>query len=137
MHNDVFGNMENRGAVLDSGLSSLLEDLSLRGLLSDTMVVVASEFGRTPEIKAGRVGRDHHPSAFSALFAGGGIKEGYVHGKSDKRAHYVEEGGVDIESINATIAYAMGLSIEKITYSPSGRPFKVSNGKPPIFEIIS
>ena len=137
MHNDVFGNMENRGAVLDSGLSSLLEDLSLRGLLSDTMVVVASEFGRTPEIKAGRVGRDHHPSAFSALFAGGGIKEGYVHGKSDKRAHYVEEGGVDIESINATIAYAMGLSIEKITYSPSGRPFKVSNGKPPIFEIMS
>ena len=101
------------------------------------MVVVASEFGRTPEIKAGRVGRDHHPSAFSALFAGGGIKEGYVHGKSDKRAHYVEEGGVDIESINATIAYAMGLSIEKITYSPSGRPFKVSNGKPPIFEIMS
>ena len=148
MHNDVFGNMETKGAVLfgnletratvlDDGLSSLLEDLSLRGLLDDTMVVVASEFGRTPEIKAGRVGRDHHPSSFSVFFAGGGIKEGYVHGKSDERAHYVEEDGVDIESINATIAYAMGLSIEKITYSPSGRPFKVSNGKPPIFDILS
>ena len=135
MHNDVFGNMETRGAVLDSGLSSLLDDLSVRGLLSETMVVVASEFGRTPEIKAGRVGRDHHPSAFSVLFAGGGIKGGYVHGKSDERAHYVEENGVDIESINATIAYAMGLSVEKITYSPSGRPFKVSNGKPPILDI--
>ena len=117
MHNDVFGNMETRGAVLDAGLSSLLEDLNIRGLLSDTMVVVASEFGRSPEIKAGRVGRDHHPSAFSALFAGGGIKAGYVHGKSDKGAHYVEENGVDIESINATIAYAMGLSVGKITYS--------------------
>ena len=137
MHNDVFGNMETRGAVLDSGLSSLLNDLSVRGLLSETMVVVASEFGRTPEIKAGRVGRDHHPSAFSVLFAGGGIKGGYVHGKSDERAHYVEENGVDIESINATIAYAMGLSVEKITYSPSGRPFKVSNGKPPILDILS
>ena len=137
MHNDVFGNMETRGAVLDSGLSSLLDDLSVRGLLSETMVVVASEFGRTPEIKAGRVGRDHHPSAFSVLFAGGGIKGGYVHGKSDERAHYVEENGVDIESINATIAYAMGLSVEKITYSPSGRPFKVSNGKPPILDILS
>ena len=137
MHNDVFGNLENRGSVLDSGLSALLEDLSLRGLLKETMVVVASEFGRTPEIKAGRVGRDHHPSSFSVLFAGGGIKEGFVHGKSDKRAHYVEENGVDIESINATIAYAMGLSVEKITYSPSGRPFKVSNGKPPIFDILS
>lgn len=137
MHNDVFGNLENRGSILDSGLSALLEDLSLRGLLKETMVVVASEFGRTPEIKAGRVGRDHHPSSFSVLFAGGGIKEGFVHGKSDKRAHYVEENGVDIESINATIAYAMGLSVEKITYSPSGRPFKVSNGKPPIFDILS
>ena len=137
MHNDVFGNMETRGAVLDAGLSSLLEDLNVRGLLSDTMVVVASEFGRSPEIKAGRVGRDHHPSAFSAFFAGGGIKNGYVYGKSDERAHYVEENGVDIESINATIAYAMGLSIEKITYSPSGRPFKVSNGKPPILDILS
>ena len=137
MHNDVFGNMETRGAVLDSGLSSLLQDLDMRGLLSQTMVVVASEFGRSPEIKAGRVGRDHHPSSFSALFAGGGIKGGYVYGKSDERAHYVEENGVDIESINATIAYAMGLSVEKITYSPSGRPFKVSNGKPPILEILS
>lgn len=137
MHNDVFGNMETKGAVLDSGLSSLLSDLDVRGLLSDTLVVVASEFGRSPEIKAGRVGRDHHPSAFSVLFAGGGIKQGYVHGKSDKRAHYVEENGVDIPSINATIAYAMGLSVEKITHSPSGRPFKVSNGKPPIFDILS
>jgi hypothetical protein len=137
MHNDVFGNMETRGAVLDAGLSSLLEDLNLRGLLSQTMVVVASEFGRTPEVKPGRVGRDHHPSAFSVLFAGGGVKEGYVHGKSDKRAHYVEENGVDIPSINATIAYAMGLSVEKTTYSPSGRPFKVSNGEPPILDILS
>ena len=137
MHNDVFGNMETRGAVLDAGLSSLLEDLNVRGLLNDTMVVVASEFGRTPEIKSGRVGRDHHPSAFSAFFAGGGIKQGFVHGKSDERAHYVEENGVDVPSINATIAYAMGLSIEKITYSPSGRPFKVSNGEPPILEILS
>ena len=128
MHNDVFGNMETRGSVLDAGLSSLLEDLNRRGLLSQTMVVVASEFGRSPEVKAGRVGRDHHPSAFSVLFAGGGIKEGYVYGKSDERAHYVEENGVDIESINATIAYGMGLSVEKTTFSPSG--------KPPILDIL-
>lgn len=137
MHNDVFGGLETRAKVLDDGLSSLLTDLNRRGMLSDTMVVVASEFGRTPEIKAGRVGRDHHPSAFSVFFAGGGIKQGYVHGKSDERAHYVEENGVDVPSINATIAYAMGLSIEKITYSPSGRPFKVSNGEPPILDILA
>ena len=115
MHNDVFGSLETRAKVLDDGLASLLTDLDKRGLLADTMVVVASEFGRTPEIKAGRVGRDHHPSAFSVFFAGGGVKQGYVHGKSDERAHYVEENGVDVPSINATIAYAMGLSVEKIT----------------------
>ena len=137
MHNDVFGNLESKAAVLDSGLSSLLNDLNRTGLIKDTMVVLASEFGRSPEIKSGRIGRDHHPSAFSVLFAGGGVKGGFVHGKSDERAHYVEEGGVDIESINATIAYALGLSVEKITTSPSGRPFKVSNGKPPIFEILA
>ena len=137
MHNDVFGNLESKSKVLDDGLSSLLGDLNSKGLLSETMVVLASEFGRSPEIKSGRVGRDHHPSSFSALFAGGGAKGGYVYGKSDERAHYVEENGVDIESINATIAYAMGLSVEKITVSPSGRPFKVSNGKPPIFNILS
>jgi hypothetical protein len=137
MHNDVFGSLETRAKVLDDGLASLLTDLDKRGLLADTMVVVASEFGRSPEIKAGRVGRDHHPSAFSVFFAGGGVKQGYVHGKSDERAHYVEENGVDVPSINATIAYAMGLSVEKITYSPSGRPFKVSNGESPILDILA
>lgn len=137
MHNDVFGNMETRGATLDSGLSSLLLDLDRRGLLSETMVVVASEFGRTPEVKAGRVGRDHHPSAFSALVAGGGIKEGYVHGKSDKRGHYVDENPVKMEDLNATIAWAMGIDIAKTIYSPSGRPFKVANGGEVITELVS
>ena len=137
MHNDVFGNMETRGATLDSGLSSLLEDLDVRGLLSDTMVIVASEFGRTPEIKSGRVGRDHHPSAFSALLAGGGIKEGYVHGVSDERAHYVEENGVGMEELNATIAHVMGLRINKTIYSPSGRPFQVSHGAQPIADVLA
>ena len=137
MHNDVFGNMETRGATLDSGLSSLLLDLDRRGLLSETMVVVASEFGRTPEVKAGRVGRDHHPSAFSALVAGGGIKEGYVHGKSDKRGHYVDENPVKMEDLNATIVWAMGIDIAKTIYSPSGRPFKVANGGEVITELVS
>lgn len=137
MHNDVFGNMETRGKTLDDGLSSLLLDLDRRGLLSETMVVVASEFGRTPEVKAGRVGRDHHPSAFSALVAGGGMKSGYVHGKSDKRAHYVDENPVKMEDLNATIAYAMGMDITKTIYSPSGRPFKIANGGEVITDILA
>lgn len=137
MHNQVFDAMETRGATLDSGLSSLLKDLDRRGLLSETLVVLASEFGRTPEVKPGRIGRDHHPSAFSALLAGGGIKEGYVHGVSDKRGHYVEENGVGMEELNATIAHAMGIRINKTIFSPSGRPFQVSHGAQPIQEIIA
>ena len=127
MHNDVFGNMATRGATLDQGLSALLKDLERTGKLSNTMVVVASEFGRSPEVKAGRIGRDHHPTAFSAFLAGGGIKGGTVYGVSDKRAHYVEEEGASVEDLNATIAHALGLKLEEIHYSPSGRPFKVAH----------
>ena len=137
MHNQVFDSLETRGPTLDSGLSSLLMDLERRGLLNETLVVLASEFGRTPEVKPGRIGRDHHPSAFSALLAGGGIKQGYVHGMSDERAHYVEEGGVGMEELNATIAHVMGLRVNKTIYSPGGRPFKVSHGKQPITEILA
>ena len=137
MHNDVFGNLEDKAAMLDSGLSSLLKDLERRGMLGDTLVVLASEFGRTPEIKAGRNGRDHHPSAFSTLLAGGGIKGGYIYGKSDERAHYAEENGVGMEELNATIAHAMGISVNKTIFSPSGRPFKVAHGKQPILDILS
>ena len=127
MHNDVFGGMATRGATLDQGLSALLADLERTGKLKETMVVVASEFGRTPEVKAGRVGRDHHPTAFSALVVGGGIKGGTVYGVSDERAHYVEEEGASVEDLNATIAHALGLKLEEIHYSPSGRPFKVAH----------
>lgn len=137
MHNQVFTALESKAATLDAGLSTLMKDLHRRGLLSDTLVVLASEFGRTPEVKPGRIGRDHHPSAFSTLLAGGGVKQGFVHGMSDERAHYVEEGGVGMEELNATIAHLMGLSVNKTIFSPSGRPFQVSHGAQPISEIIA
>ena len=136
MHNDVFGNLESKAATLDQGLSALLKDLDRRGLLSETMVVVASEFGRSPEIKTGRVGRDHHPSSFSALLAGGGIKPGYVYGKSDERGHYIEEKGVGMEDLNATIAHAMGIDIGRTEHSPSGRPFKIAHDGKTINDIL-
>jgi len=137
MHNQVFDALEDKAAILDSGLSTLIKDLNRRGLLSDTLVVLASEFGRSPEVKAGRIGRDHHPSAFSTLLVGGGIKQGYVHGVSDDRAHYVEENGVGMEELNATIAHTMGINVNKTIFSPGGRPFQVSHGAQPITDIIA
>jgi hypothetical protein len=137
MHNQVFDALEGKAAELDSGLATLLKDLNRRGLLSDTLVVLASEFGRSPEVKAGRIGRDHHPSSFSTLLAGGGVKAGYIHGASDDRGHYVEEKGVGMEELNATIAHAMGISVNKTILSPSGRPFKVAHGSQPILDILA
>ena len=137
MHNQVFDALETRAQQLDAGLASLLNDLNRRGLLSQTLVVLASEFGRTPEVKPGRIGRDHHPSAFSALLAGGGIKQGHVHGVSDERGHYVEEKGVGMEELNATIAHTMGISVNKTIFSPSGRPFQVAHGSQPIMDILA
>ena len=137
MHNGVFDAMADKGAILDQGLSALLQDLERTGKLSETMVVVASEFGRSPEVKAGRIGRDHHPTAFSAFLAGGGIKGGSVYGVSDKRAHYVEEEGSSVEDLNATIAHALGLKLEEIHYSPSGRPFKVAHDGKILHKILA
>jgi hypothetical protein len=88
-------------------------------------------------VKAGRIGRDHHPSAFSALLAGGGIKEGHIHGMSDKRGHYIEEKGEGMEELNATIAHTMGIDVNKTIYSSGGRPFKVGHGSQPIGEILA
>jgi len=137
MHNQVFNSLETKAETLDTGLATLLMDLNRRGMLKETLVVLASEFGRSPEVKAGRIGRDHHPSAFSALLAGGGIKEGYTHGMSDKRGHYIEEKGEGLEELNATIAYTMGIDVNKTIYSPGGRPFKVGHGSQPIAEILA
>lgn len=136
MHFNLFDAIENNAAMLDSGLSTLLFDLDRRGLLSETVVVLASEFGRTPVVNS-RGGRDHHPSAFSALLAGGGIKGGYVHGKTDRRAHYVEQDGATMADVNATIAYAMGLNINETIYSPEGRPFKIANDGQVIKQILA
>ncbi len=84
-HNANFVNLPDKAEELDQGLSSLLVDLERRGMLDDTLVVLATEFGRTPEINANE-GRDHHPQAFSLALAGGGIAGGRVFGKPTKTA---------------------------------------------------
>ena len=83
MHQNIETAFATRnGPELDQALARLLTDLDERGMLDETLVMVTSEFGRTPKINKDN-GRDHHPRVFSALLAGGGIKRGYVYGKSD------------------------------------------------------
>ncbi len=128
MHRSIYDAdaLPARAAVLDQALGSLLKDLKDKGLLDETLVVLATEFGRTPHINQ-NAGRDHHPGVFSCALAGGGIKGGQFYGKSDEDGHSVEDDGVLPADFNATIAYGMGLPLDEEFYSPSGRPFKVAH----------
>ena len=125
-HNDNFDRLEQLAPAIDQGLSALLADLEARGLLEDTMVVLASEFGRTPDIDEDN-GRNHYPKAFSALLAGGGVKGGMRYGKTDKEGREVIADAMSIPDLNATIAYACGVPTDHVLTSPSGRPFKVAD----------
>lgn len=130
-HNQNFETFEEKGPVLDRALATLLADLEARGMLEETLVVLATEFGRTPDINAGRNGRDHYPKAFTCLLAGGGIRGGQAWGKTDAEGREIVEAAVSVQDFNATIAHALGLPLEHEVSSPSGRPFRVADkGKP-------
>jgi hypothetical protein len=93
---------------LDAGLPTLLDDLTARGLLDRTLVVVMGEIGRTPKINPG-AGRDHREFCYTVLFAGGGVKGGFVYGASDKRGAYPSQNPVAAGDIVATVYHALGI----------------------------
>ena len=128
--------LPKHAGVLDQAVGTLLKDLSERGLLDETLVVLTTEFGRSPAINSNR-GRDHHPAAFSAVLAGAGIRGGQAYGKSDKHGHALESDGVSPADLNATIAEALGLPREEVVMSPTLRPFKVAHDGSPVKELLS
>ena len=137
-HGNNFRQVEAKGAALDQALSALLADLEASGLLKTTLVVVATEFGRSPQIFAEREnGRNHYPQAFTCLLAGGGIKGGLKYGKTDDEGREVVEDLVSVTDFNATIATCMGLSLTKEVTSPSGRPFTVADDGKVITDLLS
>lgn len=126
-HYDNFTGVQARCQLLDSAYSSLITDLKERGLLESTLVVLSSEFGRTPEIqKQHRNGRSHHPGAFTSLLAGGGVKGGITYGKTDEEARKVIENPVTFHDLNSTIAYSLGIDHAQVLESPSKRPFRLA-----------
>ncbi len=135
-HTNNFTQMPELCRQLDQGLATLIKDLDARGLLQETLVVVATEFGRTPQINVNQ-GRDHYPQAFSAALFGGGIKGGFQFGATDKTGTEVTEGKISIPDLNATIAHALGISVEKKVVSPSGRPFTVADKGKPVLELFA
>lgn len=135
MHRDIFADVGAKAAELDTGMSQLLQDLSARGMLETTLVVLATEFGRTPTVNQ-NAGRDHHPAVFSCVLAGAGIKGGAVFGASDERGFRPDEDAVTVEEFNTTIAHAAGLPYTKEFSAPNGRPFKIGGGGKPIAKIL-
>jgi uncharacterized protein DUF1501 len=122
---------------VDRAFSALLEDLSQRGLLEETLVVAMGEFGRTPRLGqitsgagADAAGRDHWPHCYTVLLAGGGIRGGALYGASDRFAAYPARDPVTPEDIAATIYQALGISAESRIRDPLGRPHSVALGKP-------
>jgi hypothetical protein len=112
----------------DQALSALLEDLDDRGLLSNTLVVVVGEFGRTPKISSNPYpGRDHWPACYSALLAGAGAKPGLAYGASDRIGAYVKDAPVSPEDFGATLLHALGIRPET-RLSPDGATQPASSG---------
>ena len=136
-HNENFEALEDRIPPVDRALAALLADLDARGMLDDTLVVLATEFGRTPEITRERNGRNHHAKAFSCLLAGGGIKGGIRHGRTDERGEEIVEDKVRVVDFNATIGHAMGIPHDFVVHSPSGRPFKIADDGRPVMDLFA
>lgn len=136
-HGTIFPAMRAHGAVMDPAIASLIDDLRANGKLARTLVVVLSEFGRTPRINDNG-GRDHHARVFSALLAGGGLKGGSIVGASDEDGMEPIERPVQVADIHATICQALGIDFSREVITPQGRPMRlVRKEANPISEILS
>ena len=111
---------------VDQPIGSLLQDLKLRGLLDETLVVWGGEFGRTPATE-GSNGRDHNHYGFSMWMAGGGVRGGLAHGATDEFGFKAVENRVHVHDLHATMLHLMGLDHEKLTYRYSGRDYRLTD----------
>jgi uncharacterized protein (DUF1501 family) len=129
-HGNIFPTLANDFLPeLDKAFATLLDDLSERGMLDSTLVIVSGEFGRTAEINV-NAGRDHWPNCYSLVLAGGGIAGGKVWGASDADGMFVKDRPVEVPDLAATIFAKLGIDYRKEYFSNIGRPVRVADGKP-------
>ncbi len=127
MHDNIAAGMNGQVPPFDQAFGQLIRDLDSRGRLQDTMVVIASEFGRTPKIN-GTAGRDHWPKVFSVVMAGGGIKGGQVYGTSNSTASEPDEKPLNVEDWATTIYHCLGITADKELMAPGDRPIEIVDG---------
>ena len=111
---------------VDQPIAALLKDLKVRGLLDETLVIWAGEFGRTP-FSQGSDGRDHNPYGFSIWMAGGGIKGGTVYGSTDEFGYHVTKDKCDFYDLWATVLHQLGIDHENLTYRHGGRDLRLTD----------
>ncbi|HXU71184.1 MAG TPA: DUF1501 domain-containing protein [Polyangia bacterium] len=134
-HKDNFGRTQKLMGALDPALAGLVADLAERKLLDSTLVMCMGEFGRTPRIN-GDDGRDHHPAAWSAVLAGGGIRGGTVVGATSEDGDKVVTRPVSVPDLMATAATQLGVDPQKSFATPLGRPITITDNGKPIREIL-
>ena len=136
MHQNIENGIKNSLPAFDQAYSTLINDLDEKGMLDSTLVVVSTEFGRTPKINPDG-GRDHWPKVFSIAMAGGGVKRGLIYGQSDQTATDVFEDPVKVEDFGATIYDLLGIDYTGHLYAPGDRPVKIIDGGKPVRGIIA
>jgi len=119
-HNDLKLGHETNAMVTDQGVAALVTDLKSRGLLKETLIVWAGEFGRTPDTQNGD-GRDHHPAGFTIWLAGGGAKPGLIYGATDELGNEAVEKPMTVHDLHATILHLLGIDHTKLTFRFGGR----------------
>jgi hypothetical protein len=125
-HSNLKTGHENNARAVDQPIAALLTDLKQRGLLDQTLVVWAGEFGRTP-FAQGKDGRDHNPFGFSVWLAGGGIKGGTVYGRTDDYGYKVVENKVEVHDLHATMLHLLGIDHKRLTFRFSGRDMRLTD----------
>ncbi len=125
-HTNIKDNINRQLEPFDKAYATLLTDLFERGMLDDTLVIVTTEFGRTPKINS-NAGRDHWPQVFSVAFAGGGVKAGYIHGASDPTGSTPEDDPFGVDDYASTIYNLIGIDPNRELMADGGRPIRVVN----------
>ena len=134
-HGGIEQAMRGQAPILDQALAALISDLDERGMLDSTLVLVTSEFGRTPKINS-TAGRDHFPRVYSMAVAGGGFRRGLVYGSSNSTASEPEEKPVRIEDVLTTVYQQIGINADKELMAPGGRPIEVIDGGEVVMELV-
>jgi len=130
-HGDLPADIRLQSADVDQACAGLLKDLKQRGMLDDTLVVWGGEFGRTiycqGSLTLSDYGRDHHPRCFTMWMAGGGVKQGFVYGRTDDFGYNIVEDPVHIHDLNATILHLLGIDHTRLTHRHQGRDFRLTD----------